>query len=401
MLERISFLFGSGVSILAGMPSVKEITERVLSGVGIMRHTDGNYYFGKPLYAHAGFHDEYIPRVLAFLKRLLVEIESYYDFDLGRKINYEDLYYLAAQIHDSEVGEYDNPAVQPLIDKIMLDIKYLLVGQDNEIRKKWKLHEIAGEATHYIQDIVWHLLSKELKDLNYLQSIGDACQDSGISCLDIFTLNNDNVLENFLLQRDIKFVDGFGSPVNRVRYWSPELFEEPSFNVRLFKLHGSIKWFLLKPDGKSWEYERIGIPLDSDIWHTKNSGGDMQMPVHGRPMFLAGTFNKMLQYTSGIYAELHCQLYRTLRHVPILIVCGYGFGDKGINSQIVEWMYYSKRNTMILIHAQPERLRSGARGSIQKNWNNWLGEKKLSIISKWIEEISWEELRNTIAVTIQ
>jgi len=172
-------------------------------------------------------------------------------------------------------------------------------------------------------------------------------------------------------------------------------------NIRFLKLHGSVNWFLFRPDGESWEHERVGIPLDNDIWHTKNPKGEMQMPLHGRPMFLAGTFNKMLQYTSGIYAELLCQLYRNLRHVSILIVCGYGFGDKGINTQIVEWMYYSNRNTMVLIHAQPEKLKRGSRGAIQKNWNNWFRNKKLSIIPKWIEEISWKELRDTIAVTIQ
>jgi hypothetical protein len=128
-----------------------------------MRHSNGNFYFGQPLYTHAGISDEYIPRVLSFLKRLYLEIEKYYGSDSERQVNYEDLYYMAAQIHDSELGEYDNPAVQPLIDKIILDIESLLVGKDNEIRKKWKLHEIADEATHFIHDIVWHLLSKELK----------------------------------------------------------------------------------------------------------------------------------------------------------------------------------------------------------------------------------------------
>ena len=42
-----------------------------------MRHTNGNYYFGQPLYAHAGFPDEYVPRVITFLKRLYGEIERY------------------------------------------------------------------------------------------------------------------------------------------------------------------------------------------------------------------------------------------------------------------------------------------------------------------------------------
>jgi len=78
MSQKVSFLLGSGVSIPAKMPSVKEITERVLSGAGVRRHTAGNYDFGQPLYAHTGFPDEYVLRVVAFLKRPSVEIEQYY-----------------------------------------------------------------------------------------------------------------------------------------------------------------------------------------------------------------------------------------------------------------------------------------------------------------------------------
>ncbi len=39
MPKRVSFLLGSGVSIPARMPSVNDITKRVLSGMGVMRHT--------------------------------------------------------------------------------------------------------------------------------------------------------------------------------------------------------------------------------------------------------------------------------------------------------------------------------------------------------------------------
>jgi hypothetical protein len=245
------------------------------------------------------------------------------------------------------------------------------------------------------------LLSKEINDLDYLNSIGDACLDNELSFLNIFTLNQDTILERYLSQRNIDYEDGFGSPINRVRYWSPDSFEETSSKVRLYKLHGSVNWFQLKPDEGSFGYEKIGIPLDKDIWHTRDPGGKMQMPVDGHPMFLAGTFNKLLQYTSGIYAELHCQLHRNLRFIPVLIVSGYGFGDKGINTRIIEWMYYLERNTMVLIHSQPEQLKRGARGAIRKNWNNWLRNKKLVLISKWIEQTSWKEIRDVLAKQIQ
>ena len=56
--------------------------------------------------------------MLKFVKVLKFEIDSYYIEDKYREANYEDLYYISKQIHDSETWEYDNPAVQALIDKL-------------------------------------------------------------------------------------------------------------------------------------------------------------------------------------------------------------------------------------------------------------------------------------------
>ena len=76
--------------------------------------------------------------MVAFLKRLTNEIEDYYGKHKFKvNINYEDLYYMTRQIYDSQAGEYDNPAIQPLVDKISYDISLLLVKAD--ARTKWTL----------------------------------------------------------------------------------------------------------------------------------------------------------------------------------------------------------------------------------------------------------------------
>jgi hypothetical protein len=382
--HKMSFLFGSGVSIPAGMPSVSEITEKIISGTGIMRRTNGNYYFGQPLYAHDGFPDEYIPRVVTFLKRLSVEIEQYYISDPDRMVNYEDLFYVASQIYDSEVGEYENPIVQAFIDKILPDIR------------KWKLHEISSEAAHYIHDIVWHSLTKEPANLDYLCCVRDACQDAAVSSVDLFTLNHDTVIEQYLDRCNIRYIEGFGIPINGVRYWSPKVFGDSSYNVRLFKLHGSINWFLFESHTSTQRNEPVGIPINGDFWHTNNPDGQLQLPVDGRPKLLAGTFNKMLQYTTGIYADLYFQMYHALRKTEILILCGYGFGDKGINTRLIEWVYSSPKNVIVVIHAEPESLKMRARGAIFKNWDKWLQNHRLVLIQRWIEDTSWQDILDAI-----
>ncbi len=396
MSQKVSFLLGSGVSIPAKMPSVSYITDKVLSGPGVMRHTNENYYFGPSLYAHVGFPDEYIYRVVTFLQRLSIEIKEYYTSSPERVVNYEDLFYVAAQIHDSEVGEYDNPIVQAFVDKILPDITPLLAAQECEIRKQWQLHELAQEATNYIRDIVWHLLTNEPGDLHYLRLVREACQQATILSLELFSLNHDTVIEQCLDGCGVRYTDGFGQPINAVRYWSPEMFEDPSYNVRLFKLHGSVNWFLFEPHATSWKNEPVGIALNGDIWHTNNPDGQLQLPVDGRPVLLAGTFNKMLQYTKGIYANLFYRMYRALFDTELLIVCGYGFGDKGINTRIVEWAYSSEQNVMVVIHAEPDSLKARARGSISKNWDKWLQSNRLVLIQKWIEDTCWTDIHDAI-----
>ena len=391
---RIAFLLGSGTSIPAGMPSTQVITKQILSGEGVMRHSDGNYYFDKPLY---GIPDEYVPRVVVFLNRLKIEIDLYYLYETGHFTNYEDLYYVASQIHDSELKEYDNPVVQPFIDKVLPEIGPLLVSEENEIRNEWQFLEgLANEAAHYIRDVVWYLLSKEPNSLDHLNCIKDACLDDQLSNIDIFSLNHDTVLEQSLSQNDIQVIDGFGQPQNKIRYWNPDLFDIGDSKIRLFKLHGSVNWVRFRPDSGGRSDESIGIPLDRDIWHTKSPQGQMQWPVDGRPMLLVGTFNKMLQYTSDIYAGLHYQLYRSLRHTQQLVVCGYSFGDKGINTRIIEWIYSSSNRKITVVHPEPEKLKRAARGAISKQWDEWIKQRKLTILTKTTEESSWQNIKDSL-----
>jgi hypothetical protein len=391
MPQKLSFLFGSGISIPAGMPCVNQITEKVRSGTGVMRHNNGHYDFGQPLYAHAGFPDEYVPTVVEFLKRLSVEIERYYSFDPERavNVNYEDLYYVAAQIDDSELGEYDNPVVQAFVDKIEQDLKHLFIRQANKIGKELKLGEVASEATNYIRDIVWRFLAKEPAGLNYLGCVRDAYQDTEISSLDLFTLNHDIVIERYLEGCDIEYTDGFGAPEHGICYWSPKVFEDSSRNVRLLKLHGSVNWFQYEPHG-------VGIADNEPHSLYKDPNGQWRQLLVSRPILLAGTFNKMLQYTGGIYADLFCELRRALRETQLLIVCGYGFGDKGINSQVVEWADSSDRNAMVVIDPKLDSLKRRARPAVSSNWERLLRSNRLAFLQRSIKDTSWKDIKDAI-----
>ena len=75
--SRLLFLFGSGISVPAKFPNAAELTERVLSGEGVIRHTDGIYYLNKDSSGYP-LTDEFVPRVKSFLKVAKKEIDAYY-----------------------------------------------------------------------------------------------------------------------------------------------------------------------------------------------------------------------------------------------------------------------------------------------------------------------------------
>ena len=392
--KKTVFLFGSGISIPAELPSTDVLTQILLSGDGIVRHTDGTYYLSDD---KSGYFltDEYIPRIVPFLNRIKAEIDAYYSKD-SRKTNYEDLYYVVSQIRDSELQEYDNPAIKPLIDKLSPDIKHLLDKRENDIHDDWTLLDLATESADCICDVVWRCLLRPPKRLDHLQLISEAHNDENIVNIDIFTLNHDILLEQYLSNINIQVNDGFGPPQeNSKRYWKPELFEKSDLKIRLFKLHGSINWFTFISNDKGG-LEEIAIPLDWDIWHTMDLNGQRQWPAGGRPKFLAGTFNKILNYSFDVYADQHCQFHKSLRETGILIICGYGFRDKGINIKITEWLFADEQHKLIVIDPKPNELVASARGVISNNWNTWKAGNKLCVIDKGIEETGWSAIESQL-----
>jgi hypothetical protein len=382
--KDLAFLFGSGISIPAGLPSTSGITERVLSGKDVSRHTSTIYYNGPPMF---GSPDEYIPKVNVFLKRLKSEIDIYYSYDRKRIINYEDLYSLASQIHDSESKNYDNPAIFSFIKQILADSKDILSTTPYIPEHRWSLIDLSSEVTNYIRDIVLLEMAIQPKKLEYLNFIIDAVKDSYFNRKRFFTLNHDVLLESLFNKYSISFIDGFDQPVSQLRRWNPKLFESNQVSVYLLKLHGSINWYFLEEDGSY----TLSTPLN-EFWQNNPRVN----PLEDRPEILVGTLNKILQYSNPIYLDLQCSFNRLLNHSAKLIVSGYSFGDKAINSRIIQWLDSLPSRKIIIIHPDPNYLLEHVRNAIRISWHRWLDDKKLFILQKSVEETNWDELKKML-----
>ena len=361
-LNRLVFLFGSGISIPGGLPSTDKITATVLP-------TDrGN----RP------------NTMVAFLGVVQDLVNEYFE-EQGRSANYEDLYYACKQLSGHKSGNFENPLILPFIQHI------------RPLFPETDVYDLAEEAAKHIAIVVVKQLSKPPRALDHLSFIYDACVASQYDGCNVFTLNHDRLLETYLQSRLVEFVDGFGQSINgSVRCWHPEVFQDKTARSRLFKLHGSLDWYRMRPDGAGWEEEVVGISSERYLGDSRAADGRRMINMDDGPLILIGTFNKMLEYNSGIFLDLLCQFHFRLRVSRRLIVCGYGFGDKGINTQIVEWLYRDRTNRLFVIHPDPDGLAFVARGAIANKWHDLLKTTKLVVIPKRVEDLTFDELQEVL-----
>lgn len=401
---KTAFLFGAGSSVAAGFPSTEKITQRVLSGCGVQKGTSDSYSIDID---SAEPPDKATQFASYMVQKFHAEAERYYSAYDGRHTNYEDLYYLAQQVLNEESGEMENPAIRSFVVELRANTSPLIkVGE--EIGEGVRFYapgvpdnflDLIKTTCDYIADIVWKMLARTPASVDHLNAISEACNSDQVAS--IATLCHDNHLETFLKERGLVLSDGFSGQKASIRYWNDDF--SSGDKTPFIKLHGSIDWFCLQPDHGNQCNQRIGvIPPDHDFWHTRTDDGDLQIPTLGRPELLIGTFNKIHQYSSGIFRDLHYRFRSTLSKASQVVICGYSFGDKGINSEIIDW-YCKRRNQstrrgprLIIIHPNPNNLRTCARVAVQNNWDTWESEKSLFFIEKRFEEISLDEFKKWI-----
>jgi len=183
----------------------------------------------------------------------------------------------------------------------------------------------------------------KLEDYNI---IPDIFADRDLFDYDIFTLNHDLLLEQFLEAMNIMYCDGFGGNAHTYKIWGGSQFDEKKENIRLFKLHGSVNWRFVKDNSNSEYYVKICSHHNENDLRNELGANYCRYSY----LLLMGTFNKMLQYTRGIFREFYFRYYRHLNETDHLIISGYSFGDQGINNVTSDWLEADPNRKVILIH---------------------------------------------------
>ena len=133
--------------------------------------------------------------------------------------------------------------------------------------------------------------------------------------LKIFTTNYDICAESTYEKQNLACTTGFKT---RGMYpiWDRTAFKDPSYEIHIYKLHGSITWF------KYGDQITQLPPIDRKIFSSRGEELPVQMlyPLTGKEVF------------KPPFSELQYYLQRTLESCSMCIVIGYSFRDDSINS---------------------------------------------------------------------
>jgi hypothetical protein len=372
------FLLGSGISIDAGMPAVGAITEQVVSGDGAFLHSANVFLIGaeSPNYA---LHRPPVEPVLAVVNDLRERARDYF----GREPNYEEISQLGRQLDDALSGEYESAAVMPLAAELR---QRDYAGGDYA-----RLRDLTALVHRYIEDTVRTMLAKPAQRTDHLRAITDACRELG--AVTLASLNHDLVLEAALETSGISYGDGFDSTGEDVRLWVDEW---PETGPRLLKLHGSLDWWGYRLTADAWRGWVTGRYRGPDALHPSRAGVE-PYPHDLRPLILTGTFDKILAYETWVFPDQHLRFHEALRRSNRVIVIGYGFGDKAVNTRLISWLARARENTMIVAHGDPDDLRARARGAIQGKWNEWQRNGQLVLVAAWVDDLDWDTIATRLS----
>jgi hypothetical protein len=194
--------------------------------------------------------------------------------------------------------------------------------------------------------------------------------------LNIVTLNHDTLVEQALTARKIPFTDGFGERDGDVRWYQDGTFDTASAKVKLFKLHGSVNWCQFRGE----HGQGTAMLVSGELRMARDAEG-RSLDVTGSS-FLSGQ-NKSISYQRGIFANLHHRFHELLKHCQAMVMCGYSWGDHAINCRLETWLDDPRRNTLILLHPNPEELRYRSL-IVVTSFDGWTAARRLISVPKWL-----------------
>ncbi len=301
----------------------------------------------------------------------------------------------------SELNQYSNPLSKSFLERHWNTLYSMnLAGNISEYAMSEidPVQRLFSKITETIQDDVVQLLGPTKYKLDTLEIWNEVANDPDISCLHIYSLNHDLLLEKLFHKNETIYNDGFEiKSIVRCPVWNRNLFKSDDYKVHLYKLHGSIGWTFTRINGNE-AFCRYPIDESSCSLDCPQKIKGICSPFQ-RPEILVGTYDKMLEYTHDIYLDMFHLLYKRLIDMDTknLIICGYGFGDIGINNILHYWIGLPGIRKAIVIEPDIDGMLNRASPSISKRWKDLIETGRFVKIPKGIHEIDWQCVKSKLA----
>lgn len=361
---EVVFLLGSGVSFPAGVPNISSLDEKVKEGA--YRYIEGKGYVP----SCSRQPDTQTASVQTFVQHLYKYVSDALRESGGKSANYEDVYYLAEKLTENIEGLRADPLGQGTTQILRSQTEDLVqkaidAGVDTE-GSDTGLAAVGRAAQFYIGCVVRHELSGFEPEPEDYQPLVEVLKHPEIRVDSIVTLNHDTLLENLLEQGEVPYEDGFQNVIeDEVEYgiYDPNRFGEGSdSHLHLLKPHGSISWWLFGGRGVT-RYIRASAQRPPDELTVE----DTVIERFPKPSVLT-SFGKEESYLNDIFLDMQDEFARSLRRVKRVVVSGYGFGDRGVNRRLQNWLRRDSENRLVILHADGFGLVAGNFFWQSDNW---------------------------------
>jgi hypothetical protein len=323
-----------------------------------------------------------------FLRILKRHIDPHLRERDQRESNYEDLYFAALQIWEDLCGEYTNP----MLSRSLMSIRKAAAGLYSDCAKRMlddEFAKLALSAADLTQWAVFHKVDEVTGPVG-LGVISEVAENVGE--LDIFTLNHDLLVESELNKQKIPFADGFACGPGKLRKFDG-VWDKPGRRVRLFKLHGSVDWYEFTfPKHHRTPRHRAFAAVEGDPDHSIGPSNDYLDLVNPRQMFLTGTAVKERRYGIGLTGAIFAKFLSRLAGHRTLICCGYGWGDKGMNIRLDEWLQARSGNKIVIL--QEKGIDKVQRSRFwMRRWTRYRRAGKVKVVKKWLSGCTLANIR--------
>ena len=331
----ISFLLGAGFSKNAGLPDVKEISDRFLQSPlddYILHFVSGEWKwkeFASPVDKNNGNNPDKV-----YVGMLLENLISHYLRQKNtEEVNYEKFFQFLIDLMRGEKENYDS---------IVLEAQ-----KQCEARFKWSQKDFLTIADETVLSCFFHLID----DLLYVRKNFEQLEESykpymhlireNKNEINIFTLNHDLLLEGMFNRYNLPYSDGF-SKNGGILFddnLNPISCFDGSFNqrIKLLKLHGSIdiyQYLYVKDENKHKDYDYFKT-LNFRIKQTANDINELGEIVQNftpfiTPQIITGDDKLKIIQQDKMYSVLYSRFNKELPGTDLLIIVGFSFNDKHI-----------------------------------------------------------------------